>query len=595
MEQKSKSIHSILQNQTITTKHVAWIGTIILVAIHLFFLLWTGPNYLNSDDATYSIYAHQIAEGNYKYNHLANPGFQHRYGISVPTALSYKLFGVNRYSLVLWSWISSLLTLILLYNFTLRRFNPSAAFIAGLIFATNTQQIGTALMLSVDVVVSMFMFLTAILLYEARQPYGKGRETFFAIAISITIIFAALSKLAVICIFPAITVLLFVDIKNGQHKGLWLKIIAYGLLCSAFYLLWMHIYTGSYLSRFSGTIDIIRSLDAANQSPTHANMMDNLPARLTYKPILLILSLPGVLITFVLAISSTTIFWGRGENHLKNTGYWWLFIFSILTYIWIGPISLNPYIPVNLVPRYFVPLLPFLSLVAGAALSPIFNSSLPSTLTKQYFWWLCFVFVLIYPLLNAFNFFKLGLLIVTIPVIFALFWERANIFSLNFSYLHKPLKAFLFLATLSILPAHFILNNVIGELPWKKMERESFQRYFFVGKEPKIIYTNERSIVSINFHNGYKQSKNLQLVNWANVTSKGTYEGVKQDTAVAGLHGSLTPKHYIYINKHLIKGLQSTYGHIIPSFVNNPPSDWELVEEREGVAIFTTPNTPNFN
>ncbi|MBF0196007.1 MAG: glycosyltransferase family 39 protein [Magnetococcales bacterium] len=579
MEQQTTSIYSTSQKLPLSTNQIAWAGTIALVTIHLFFLLWASPIYRNSDDSIYSRYAHQIAEGTYEYNHNSNQSFQHRYGVTVPTALGYKLFGVNRYSLVLWAWICSILTLTLLFNFALRRYGPAAAFIAGLIFATNTKQISTALMLSVDVIVSLFMFLAAIILYEARQSNAKEMETFFSVSFVTTLILATLSKLVVITIFPAITILLLIDLKNRRNIALWLKIISYGLLFGALYLTWMHFYTGNFMSRFSGTIDVVQSLGSMNIT-VFKDMMDNLPARLTYKPALMILSIPGVLIPLLLALSLTNIFTEQKLKLFTETSHWWLFILSITLFIWVVPTSFSPFIPLLLVPRYFLPLIPFFSLIAGVALASTFNKSLSYVVTKQFFWWLCFIYLLIYPLLNTLGFFKLGVLIVTVPVLFALFWDKATFLSSSFGALRTPILSLLYLLVFSMLPSHFILNNIIGEKPWQTAEREIVQRYFLDDKESKVVYTNKRGIIAINFLIGYENFNNLELVNWDRVTTKKIAAEVK---------------HYIYINKHVIKGLQATYSRTPPPFVNSPPPDWELVEESKGIAIYTTQNTPNFN
>ncbi|MBF0384189.1 MAG: glycosyltransferase family 39 protein [Magnetococcales bacterium] len=589
MEQKTTPIPAFSPNPTISKKQIAWIGTVVLVAIHLFFLMWAGPKYQNSDDSIYSRIAHEIVDGRYKYDPMGNPGFQNRYGVTVPTALGYKLFGINRYSLVLWSWLCSILTLTLLFNFVLKRYGLPAGFISGLIFATNTKQIGTALMLSVDVILSFFMFLSAVILYEARQPEARGRERFFAIAFVATLMMATLSKLLVISIFPAFAILMAVDLKNQKHKTLWINIVAIGLLFGGAYLIWMHIYTGSYMSRFAGTLNVFQSLDSM-QIKNYNEMMNNLPARLTYKPILVILSIPGLLIPFALALAA--LFQtgtkdldhkqpvaGQGVSNLKNTGYWWLLIFSAMFYIWFIPGSFNPFIPIILIPRYFLPLIPFLALLAGVALASIYSSNLWAAKSRQYFWWLGFIYLVLFPLLNTLGYFKLGVVIVTAPVLFALVWDRATFISRPISSLRTPLITVLSILVFSLLPAHFIINNVIGEKPWQKVERESIQRYFVEDKEPKVVYSNKRGLISINFFRGYEKSKDVQLVNW---------QAVKDKKYAAGT------KHYIYINKNVVEGLKITYSRKPPTFVYNPPANWQLVVEEQGVAIYKSDDIPEF-
>lgn len=566
---------------TPTTNQIALFGTIGFIALHLLFLLWAGPIYQNSDDSIYSMYAHLIERGTYQYNHDVNPSFQHRYAVSVPTALSYALFGINQYSLASWSWIYSLLTISILFNFTLRQFGATTAFIASLTFTTNTLQIGTALSLSVDIAVSFFMFLTAILLYKARQQTSKGREVFFAIAITASLILATLSKLTVIWIFPAILILLLVDLKNGHNRKLWLNIVGFGLFFGACYLIWMHIFTGSFYSRFSGTLDILRT---PGQIP-NANfnkMLNNIPARMTYEPLLAIMSTPGMLIPLVLALPSLALFFNNNGDQRKSIGYWWLCIFSILTYIWIGPTSFDPYIPLLLVKRYFLPLLPFLSIASGLAIAPIIDARLSQSQYKILFIWVLGNLFIMLPLLYFLAYFKLGLLIITIPVIFTLLWKRVvSALPIVKQFIHwgRWITVALLVATFVALPSKFILSNQIGEKPWQTAEREIIQNHFLVGNDPKTVYSNSRGISAITFYSGYQIPENLTLINWERIPEK-----------ISERHG----RHYVYVNQITIKALSSSYNIKPPTFVTTPPAHWKPVAKRDGIILFTTQTIPQF-
>ena len=86
-----------------------------------------------SDDLGYSGFAQKIAEGNYSLEHHH---YAIRFGLIIPVAFFYKLFGVHEWTTVLVPFLSSILSVPLLIVISWRLFGFTAGIIAGILFTS---------------------------------------------------------------------------------------------------------------------------------------------------------------------------------------------------------------------------------------------------------------------------------------------------------------------------------------------------------------------------------------------------------------------------------------------------------------------------
>ena len=85
---------------------IYYLGLIALIAIVLYnhFFAFFGHN--GSDDLYYAALAKQLNDGTL---HLTNDHYAFRWGILLPVAICYRLFGINDFSTALPAFISTLL------------------------------------------------------------------------------------------------------------------------------------------------------------------------------------------------------------------------------------------------------------------------------------------------------------------------------------------------------------------------------------------------------------------------------------------------------------------------------------------------------
>src|SRR5438128_1057185 len=108
------------------------LALLLLFALALRVIFWHGIS--PGDPFTYSLSAWDIVQGKW------NPAFFYeqttRWGLLFPLAASYRIFGVNEFSSLLWPLLTSLGTVVVAYLLALHLKNERAAILAGIIVAT---------------------------------------------------------------------------------------------------------------------------------------------------------------------------------------------------------------------------------------------------------------------------------------------------------------------------------------------------------------------------------------------------------------------------------------------------------------------------
>lgn len=126
------------------------------------------------DDVGYAEFAHQMATGTYEPPPPTNYGtFGLRWGIVAPTALAYRLFGINDVSIALYPLLCSLAGIVLLYLFGRRLFDERTGLLAALLLAFFPLDIQYATRLWPDLPFSLLGW-TAVYLFLRVDPDGTG-------------------------------------------------------------------------------------------------------------------------------------------------------------------------------------------------------------------------------------------------------------------------------------------------------------------------------------------------------------------------------------------------------------------------------------
>ena len=147
-------------------------GGLAVLALALRLACATGL--VGSDDLYYAKYARAIAEGEYRTVLSQLRGVEHthyalRYGVLIPLAAIYKVFGVSEWSTVALPLIASTLSVVLLAAIGWRMFNLRVGIIAGLLYATFPVQLQFATVLEPEPVAECFALLGVLTYLYARR------------------------------------------------------------------------------------------------------------------------------------------------------------------------------------------------------------------------------------------------------------------------------------------------------------------------------------------------------------------------------------------------------------------------------------------
>ena len=201
---------------------------ILALAVLVRELFFTGP--LGSDDVVYLGRTIDVAEGLWT---SADYNGALRYGYNLPAGGLWALFGPGMRSANLFSMLSSLLEIALVYVFAQRVWGTGAAWIAALIMAALPLHVSAATSIHADPAAALFISLSAVLFYFAELT--KGRGLYFLCGLSIGYVFWVKELIIVYILIFGLYALL-----NWRWSNLWFFVGLGGLamLFGHFAIMW---------------------------------------------------------------------------------------------------------------------------------------------------------------------------------------------------------------------------------------------------------------------------------------------------------------------------------------------------------------------
>ena len=145
----------------------AWIpiaASLFLLALALRLLCYTGL--IGSDDLWYAAFARNIADGSYR---LIPHHFDVRYGLLLPAAAMFRLFGVHEWTMVVVPLVASALAVVFTALIALRLAGPVAAWVAGVLMATLPVDVRYASVLVPEPVLQAVVLGGALLFLAAER------------------------------------------------------------------------------------------------------------------------------------------------------------------------------------------------------------------------------------------------------------------------------------------------------------------------------------------------------------------------------------------------------------------------------------------
>ncbi|MBF0357593.1 MAG: glycosyltransferase family 39 protein [Magnetococcales bacterium] len=535
-----------------------------VMAVHLFFLWQAQPGFQASDDLAYAYAANNILHNKFQ---LAPGHFLNRFGVTVPTALSYSLFGVNNYSTVLWPIVCSLIMVVTLYFTTLRIFGVASAFFAAFLLAINPAQIKFAVHLGPDIVVSMALFLVVVTLYFARSDFSERSSALLGTLLSLFFYLAVLAKLTAVWVLPFLFLVFIRDMFNRQHLELWVWICSSAVLFGVVFFGLYYIYTGDPLYRLTGIEQGVNLV--ARYSYQHKPAIE-LIKRLTVEPVAFLFKWPEVLILMVLAVPVT---FSSVVAQQKIVRYWLVFVLVVFAMFWFGSTSLSHYNPITMLPRMLLPILPALSILAGVVLAKVFITG-PVVDGRRVVKLLLAFFMVILLAITVGEFgrkatFQQDILFTTFSL--WLFYLISHpVLKNHFIYKFRDGLPALAMVCACFVAALFHVNGGLGETNNQRSERFIVENFFIDQKKPTAVFMDKRSVVSIPFFLGFKEQPKLRLIHWEEIP-----ENLEEGSRIL-----------VLINSNRITAMNALYSFPIPDFAKKPPSDWNLLWSGGRVALY---------
>ncbi|MBF0369603.1 MAG: glycosyltransferase family 39 protein [Magnetococcales bacterium] len=569
-----------------------------IVGLHLLFYFWAHPVFKGSDDLAYAQLANRILTDTYQ----LTPGhFVNRFGLFIPTALSFKLFGFNGYAATLWPLLASTLTIITLFWVTWRMYGAVAAFFAGLLLATNPFQITYTLVLMPDVVISAYMFLGGVVLWFSREvATTRGCWRLGALVFAGTFWLGALTKLTILWLLPFALVLMIHDLGRGRHAYFWGWTLALGVVGGILYGLPYYLVTGNPFYRLAGVNHA--TVTAGDSWNFVGKPLMAYVDRLTWEPLRMLLREPGYLTVLMLSmpvLGRMGRSW-RGVDHQKVVGegeggaslqedaegvrgvpggyFWGLYFWLVLLAFWFGTRSYSHYSPMHLMPRMWLPILPPLCILAGVFLAALFSAEAEQWqgLRKQLLV-VSISCVVLAVLLKYLGYNKRAVVFAGIPVFFALFQAFSPWRQRTPRWLYRGGFVGLVVLVLTATGALPIMNGAVGETPRQRFEREMVIEQLS-DEEQGIVLSDRRTILAAAYHLGFGQRSGLGFVAWELWRQEGRWvqpAKVAPDTPL-----------FILVNPHRLKPLAGAYGWEVPPFVDHPPPGWKRLAGQEGIYLY---------
>ncbi|WP_168427382.1 ArnT family glycosyltransferase [Candidatus Colwellia aromaticivorans] len=202
---------------------------VIILAILYRLVFYTGI--FGSDEMTYNGAALAFLNGT---NDQASYIGALRYGINIPVAVFFLIFGVNEWSANSWSFICSILEVALVYIFALRVFGVRTALFAGVIIATTPLHVHYAGRMMGDAVLAFFLSLSIFLFYFGEKH--ESGKLFFGNGLAHGFIWFVKSGVAVLA--TPIIVLYALATKSFSNKWIWIIIGGLTVFCLHLLLMW---------------------------------------------------------------------------------------------------------------------------------------------------------------------------------------------------------------------------------------------------------------------------------------------------------------------------------------------------------------------
>lgn len=336
MKNLIKQFKKALENY-FTDRTKLLLSFIVLFGLVLRIMFFSGIG--TSDDLAYSKYASYIQKGTYPSSDYASSAIlSSRVGILYPTAFSYKIFGINDFSSVLFILLTAIGNIILAYFFGKLFHSKKTGIMAAFLMSIFPLEVVHSTKLLTDLPSSFFMALGVYIFLYSEKNNGS-RNYYFLSGIFIGVGYLLRESTALIALFFLIYIIFTRQIKSGYF------IVSAGflaMLALEFFVYYQLI--GNPLFRFTS---VQNNLFEEYKTFNYFGRLSFPQGLFHYPYVILTNSLISYFYVLIFIAIAYFLVIKKRETYLLI--FWFI---SLLLYLSFGSVSFSHYLPFRAEPRY---------------------------------------------------------------------------------------------------------------------------------------------------------------------------------------------------------------------------------------------------
>ena len=534
-----------------TTVSRGAIGVLLLALLsHVGLFLGLHGNFEFDRDAPhYARISHELEQGTFE---LAPHPFSQRFGVTVPTAVSYRLFGVNPISTTLWPLLCSLAAIVIVFSATARFFGGRTAAIAAVLLAFNLVEVRYSSRLVPDLIVSTLMLATAALVHAGRYSESRHRQLLTGVFTASALSLAVLAKETAIWIVPFLIVIMVGDLVRRRYRYLWAAVAICGLLWLGVILFAYHEATGDALFRLSG----IDTTHNARSWSFYGRSHEEYVERLTIGPARFFLEQPGFFLLIALALPASLNVLRPARLLPPGVRYWGAYLATLFVVFWFGTTSFDFYNPLPLVERFLIPLIPPLCILAAVTLTHLQGRG---ARTHRFGIGLSAATYLLGALLLGIQGWTLALVYGALGLVMAGLWHLPP----GRSFASLALRTFAALLYVAPLVDYARSGDPLEHPETFTAEQAIIARHTGSPIPPTSILTDEHSAFVLPFYFSPEGRKQLRVLAWDDGREFWRDDGRRK---------------LVYVHHNRLRAMSINWGTETPNYALNPPEEWRLLE-----------------
>ncbi|MEZ4885461.1 MAG: hypothetical protein R3E32_12085 [Chitinophagales bacterium] len=518
------------------------------------------------DDMRYAELAKQMADGRFSLQN--GDHFSYRWALLVPTAISYKLFGVNDISSAIPAWLCTFFTMGLMWyicqfpkiwdgklgaNIS-RQTITLLSILATALYILSYGTLFYADKIMTDIYVAFAAFAAIVILFHQKYISPSTASFRHSLLFAVMLFIGFLAKETIIFFLPVFGVLFLLDIWQRKNVQFWIYSAAIGFGILVLYFGLVYLQTHSFLHRFEAI--------AAN-SYFNPCSYDQLPfevlfKRITYELLFVLIRFSSVSILFFMVAIFSTPF--KKLLHTPDA-YSFFCSVSLLAFLSSYFMTTSPtsYVPMCPDFRHFLYLSPLFAIVAAPIVYQYFEER------KKRHWvlilTLSFAFLTYYGVYENYYYTYLPFAILVLIRYFLPIISSAQI---------GRFLTIAFIAMLFLQPIQSI--QYAGEVDYET-QKELIYKRFKDTSDKNLVITNTVQSNYGNYYLQFEENANTRFVNY-------------KDFQPSDIDSTAN---IFVLTNGLTRYQSGVKWEDLPPYIQQIPDSFKKVFEENGVVLYEVP------